>query len=906
LPADAVTDPVEARADAIYDIVQWYFRQQQRWGAEHRDQLQATLGFNHAAYLEAAWRYRWRAELGLADADWGVIARTYEIPLGPVSLEKWWSILNDPDPKSPLTAWAAAWRDLPAASTITPAELRLRCVAIVAGASRPQVDDSDSGNFAPPYEVSFHENKEEVLRAATERVNNLHWPFRIEIGDAKQLFLLITDAGDGGGEFALWRLGRFKFRDGTFRPWQDVTSITGAGSGLAFAWGQDGANAARLTPDKVGVRSPETLRISVPAGAVTFEVEAALDAHYTKVASIQALVLKDRPAGNLGNIGFWPGRKVFGGRARQVADPDARDRNRLLGLRNVAEANATKLGLNAERNILAGWNRTPLELIGGPWPEHEADKIQPRAPYHFTAVELRRNVTSDALRELAALEDRLASLVQRPHQELAALVRAQGIERAKEGVVPAPDVLATWPAEVQARATALQREIASAELPLEASVAPALRDFARRAWRRPVTDAEAGALLAHYRAARTGGVSFDAAVKAPLLVILTSPHFLYRSPAAVMPALAGTPPRTVPLSGRELASRLSFFLWASLPDDELQSLGETGALRDPAVLRAQTQRLLRDARAGSLATDFAAQLWGFADFAQFSNPDAKRFPEFTPALRQAMIDEVTTFLSDLFQHDRPLTALLDADYTFANAELAKHYGVKWVDGQTQSAGGKRQASVAPSPLLKVSLTSERGGLATMGLFLTKASLPLRTSPVQRGVWLMEQMLGRHLPNPPANVPQLSVDEKNPAGENIRQQLERHRADASCASCHNKIDPLGIALENFDPIGRWRTAERDGTALANVATTHDGVELSGGAGLRRYLVSRQDEFFRHFTRKLLGYALGRSVLPGDQALLDEMRAGLATSSATFSTLAEAIVTSPQFTQRRHSAEQFTTR
>ena len=887
MPADAVNEPNEARADAIYDIIQWYFRQQQRWGAEHRDQLQATLGFSHAAYLEAAWRYRERTELGLADADLGAIARAYEVPLGPVSLEKWWMILNDSDPKSPFAAWAVAWRDLPAASAINPAEARRRCVAIVATTGGPQLDDS--GNFAPPYEVSFHENKEEVLRAATGTAD-FRWPFRIAIGDAKELFLLITDAGDGGGEFALWRQGRFVFRDGTIRPWQDVTAIVGANSGRAFPWGLDGTNAARLSPDAVGARSPGTLKLSVPAGAVTFEVEAALDEHLTRVASIQALVLKEKPASQ----SFVPGRKVFGGRPRQVTDPAARanrDRDRLLRLRNVAEANATKLGLNAERNILAGWTRTPIGFIGGPWPAHEADKVEPRAPYHFTAVELRRNVTPDALRELALLEDRLASLVQRPHQELAALARAQGIERVREGVTPPPQIVATWPAEVQARAAALQREIDSTERPLEASVSPALRDFARRAWRRPVTDTEANALLAHYRATRTEGASFDAAVKAPLLVILTSPHFLYRASPIAARAAAGGNSHTVPLSGRELASRLSFFLWASIPDDELQRLGETGALCDPAVLRAQTQRLLRDARAGSLATDFAAQLWGFADFAQFNNPDAKRFPEFTPALRQAMIDEVTTFLSDLFQNDRPLSALLNADYTFADATLAKHYG----------------APVPSKPgMARIALPAEqRGGLATMGLFLTKTSLPLRTSPVQRGVWLMEQMLGRHLPNPPANVPQLSADEKNPVGENIRQQLERHRADASCASCHNKIDPLGIALENFDPLGRWRTTERDGTALANVATTHDGVELAGAAGLRRYLAARQDEFFRHFTRKLLGYALGRAVLPGDQALLDEMRASLATSSATFAPLTEAIVASPQFTHRRASPAQSVT-
>jgi hypothetical protein len=339
------------------------------------------------------------------------------------------------------------------------------------------------------------------------------------------------------------------------------------------------------------------------------------------------------------------------------------------------------------------------------------------------------------------------------------------------------------------------------------------------------------------------------------------------------------------LSGPELATRLSFFLWASLPDDELIRLGESGALRDPAVLRAQARRLLRDPRAAALATDFGAQVWGFADFARFTNPDAKRFPEFTPALRQAMLDEVTLFLADLFQHDRPLTALLDADYTFADAVLAKHYG----------------APVPAGPgFTRVALPADqRGGLATMGLFLTKTSLPLRTSPVQRGVWLMEQLLGRHLPNPPANVPQLSEDDKNPAGENIRLQLERHRADPSCASCHDRIDPLGVALENFDPIGRWRVADRDGAPLATVATTHDGVELAGAAGLRRYLAARQAEFFRHFTRKLLGYALGRAAIPGDQALLDAMHAGLPSNGYAFSRLVDAIVTSPQFTTRRAS-------
>jgi hypothetical protein len=293
--------------------------------------------------------------------------------------------------------------------------------------------------------------------------------------------------------------------------------------------------------------------------------------------------------------------------------------------------------------------------------------------------------------------------------------------------------------------------------------------------------------------------------------------------------------------------------------------------------------MLRDPRAESLATDFAGQLWNFGDFENFTGPDAARFTEFTPALRQAMLDEVTHFLGDLITNDRPLAALLDADYTFANADLARYYGLTAVHGATPQ---------------RVTVDStQRGGLAGMALFLTKTSLPLRTSPVQRGVWLMEKVLGRELKNPPPNVPKLSEDEKDAQGLNIRQQLEKHRADAQCASCHDKIDPLGIALENFDAIGRWRTAERDGSPLATVATSHDGAELNGLAGLKRYLLSREDEFFRHFNRKLLGYALGRAVLPGDRALLDRMQATLKSSDHRFSTLVEQIITSPQFLNRR---------
>jgi hypothetical protein len=919
VPHDAVDEPAAARQEAIDDLIAWHVAQQTKWGRSHREDLEQRLGFSDAAYLEAAWRYRWRTELGKPDATFADIARGYEVPLAPVVLEKWFAILSAPEPKEPFAAWAKAWQALPRSGDFqspSPARaggapsvaraagpvsagsarsaqaamgdwkspLRERCIAIVSG---KESEEKPSGlqpeGYAPPYEVSFQEAVSEVLMSANEKGV---WPFRIAVGDAKELFFVVTDAGDGSqGEFAVWRVGRFQMSDGTAKAWQDVSKVTGVNSGRDFPFGKDHDGRA-LPPDSIGVRPPGALRVSVPPGAVTFELELALAPESFGKSSVQAIVLKEKPKSQ----NYIPGRMVFGGKksvAREAqADTQSKELERALRRRNIAEANVTKIGLSAERNVLADWKRTPLEALGGPWPTHVADKEEPLAPYHLTVVQVRRNATEEDRAVLQTLEDRLFALAQPP------------------------------PADV-----------------LEARAKEWLSTFATRAWRRPLAAGEVETLLDLYRAAAAQGVSFDSAMKSPLMLVLASPHFVYRGGVAgrregekrrrrdggkerqreepVSPSLRPS----VPLSSSQLATRLSFFLWASIPDDELLALAAADKLRDPDTLRAQVRRMLRDPRAQSLATDFAGQLWDFAGFEHFTGPDGKRFKEFTPALRQAMLDEVTHFLADLITHDRPLTALLDADYTFVNRELARQYGLVWEEGKMEGGGdgekeGKRDSegrnlSISPSllpsvsPTLRLSVPPQRGGLAGMALFLTKTSLPLRTSPVQRGVWVMEKVLGRELAVPPPVNP-ISEDEKDASGLNIRQQLEKHRADPSCASCHDKIDPLGIALEHYDAIGRWRATERDGSPLAASAISHDGVPLDGPAGLKMYLLTRQDEFFRHFTRKLLGYALGRAVLPGDKALLDRMNASLKSDGYKFSALAEAIVTSPQFTTRRADA------
>lgn len=878
VPKESVDEPAAARKDLTDQVIAWYVAQQQKWGAEHRDALVARFGFSHAAYLEAAWRYRHRAALGRPDATLDDYARCEDLPLARVALEKWWKLLNDASAGSSFADWATAWRSLPGPEKLDDRALRSACTAIVAG-RKDSVAAVQPEDYAPPYEISFHEAKEEVLAAAS---NEGRWPFRIDIGNAQELFLVVTDAGDGGrGEYAVWRRGRIVFRDGTSKPWQDAVQLVGVNSGRPFAWGVDGEGAKKLGPDCIGVRPPGALKFAVPAGAIVFEVDLTLDENRTKQASIQALVLKEKPKSQ----SYIPGRYVLGGKRRDVESrpDDNKDRERLLRLRNVAEANRTKIGLNAERNVFADWTLTALEHLGGPWPDQDLDREEPSAPYHYTVPQVRRNATPDDLAQIATLEKRLASVAHAPQQQLLALLRSAGIDEAKEGVIPPTNAVEMLSPNQRDEYRGLIVTIGRDESLQETQVRDLLGTFSKLAWRRSLSDEELSTLVQLYRDARAQGFSFDGAVKTPLMVVLTSPYFLYRGSISSTDEVAKKPASPiVPLRGHELASRLSFFLWGSVPDEPLLRVAEDGTLRQPEVLRAQVSRMLRDPRAASLAVDFAGQLWNFSDFETFTGPDGDRFPEFTSELRRSMLAEVEAFLDDLFRNDRPLTALVDSDYTFANGLLAKHYGLD---------------APPTEPQQRIELPPERGGLPGMALFLTKTSVPLRTSPVQRGVWIVEQLLGRRVPPPPANVGQISADEQDASGLSIREQLARHRADAGCAACHARIDPYGIALEGFDPIGRSRTTLREGGPIVDRETTHDGATLAGFAGLRRYLVEHRDEVFAHFNRKLLGYALGRAVIPGDTSLLERMNSGLPQHGYRFSFLVDTIVTSPQYLHRR---------
>ena len=367
-----------------------------------------------------------------------------------------------------------------------------------------------------------------------------------------------------------------------------------------------------------------------------------------------------------------------------------------------------------------------------------------------------------------------------------------------------------------------------------------LGGLARRAYRRPVTDADLDTLLQFYREGRDqGDGDFEAGVRVALTRLLVDPDFLYRAEADPADATTGAPYQ---LSDLELASRLSFFLWSSIPDDELLALAEQNRLGDATVFDGQVRRMLADDRASALVSSFGAQ-WLFLRNLRMVSPDSFEFPEWDDDLREAMARETELFLDSQRRENRPLGELLTADYTFVNERLARHYGL---------------ADVYGSQFRRISLSDDRrAGLLGHASILTVTSFPNRTSPVVRGKWLLENMLGMPPPAPPPDVPELPENEDGEAPRSIRARLEQHRRNPVCASCHATMDPLGFALEPFDAIGRWRTTE-DGLPVDARGALIDGTEIDGPRGLRAMLVGRQDEFIRTVTEKLLTYAVGRGV------------------------------------------------
>ena len=401
-----------------------------------------------------------------------------------------------------------------------------------------------------------------------------------------------------------------------------------------------------------------------------------------------------------------------------------------------------------------------------------------------------------------------------------------------------------------------------------------LLDFASRAYRRPLIDKETAELLGLYKTLRAKGSSHEEAFRGVLSKVLVSPAFLFRIEKAPAGTKAGS------INDWELATRLSYFLTSSGPDDVLRREAASGRLRDPKILAEQTQRLLKDDRVRALAIEFGTQWLHVRGFDERKDKNEKLFPTFDAKLRQAIYEETILFFQDLFQNDRRVTDILDSDSTYLNETLAKHYGIPGVTGpHWWRVDGIQQHG--------------RGGILGLASVQSTQSGASRTSPVLRGNWVVETLLGEKLPRPPANVPQLP-EEEGVDKLTTRQQVEKHARLPECAVCHVRIDPFGFALEKYDPIGRRREKDLGGLVVDTHSKLKDGTEFDGLDGLRTYLLTKKkDAIVRLFSKKLLGYAVGRSAMLSDTALLDEMVAELNKNGGRLSAAVLAIVRSPQF-------------
>jgi hypothetical protein len=424
---------------------------------------------------------------------------------------------------------------------------------------------------------------------------------------------------------------------------------------------------------------------------------------------------------------------------------------------------------------------------------------------------------------------------------------------------------------IRRRAAEFQQELLAAE----PKHVDAVVRLAAEAWRRPLKDGEADQLRVLYQELRKQELPHDLAVRRLIARVLVSPAFLYRGEKA------GAGEKAAPVNDWELATRLSFFLWSSAPDAELRGLAASGKLHEPEVLATQMRRMVKDARSVRLAREFGCQWLQVRDVATLDEKSERHFPTFV-SLRGDMQEEAERFFADLFQQDRPVLSLINADHAFVNGPLARHYGLKVTGEGWQRLDGVRAQG--------------RGGILAFAATLAKQSGASRTSPVLRGNWLSEVLLGEKVPRPPKDVPILP--ETAPQGLTERQLIEKHSSDPACARCHQRVDPFGFALEGFDAIGRVRSKDAAGLDIDTRTVLPGGVAVDGLNGLRDYLLTRrQDDFLRQFSRKLLGYALGRAVQLSDKPLLDAMVARLKDGEGRVGGALELIVLSSQFREVR---------
>ncbi len=774
-----------------------------------------------ADYMEACWKFRHRELTGAVDL--GSLAREYR--LNPAFLSNWWNVLQTVEPKSRyLDLTRVAWRELPgpdpARSAEVPVGVRKQLEEIQR--QRRSWFERSNGGWAG------------VQRMQQDSDGIRKYPVSSEIAGKDRVFLVVGDTGDGN------RGDVVTFQD------MELTLKGGVKAGYA-GWLRKITEEARI--------ALETARAS--GGDVGHA-----ERHHRRLGKALELFGKHPLNKEIGS-------EAFGLQAPMVVElpvPTDGTRLKVSGLLNSdgpeidhATVQWTLVGDHPPRpdavipGVLTVWKRgstgqraaaSEFEVMKRAFPDSLERRLEEIARnYH-----LRPNPIGVYYFSNAQLEPLMTDA-----------------ERSwlKES-------LANWQFVWNTKLT----KQSGAEW--DKAVLTHLERFVGRALRRPVSSEDRERVRAVYEAGLARELDRESAAREVLVETLLSPEFLFR-----MESGAGVP-GVSPISAVQLASRLSYFLWSTMPDEALSASAVSGRLTDPDVLKREVRRMLKDVRSEGFAEEFFGQWFEFRDFETFNKIDAVKFPAFTAELREDLKREAVLFFSDLVQADRPVREVLSADHSFLNERLARHYGIPDVQGV-----GFRRVGLGGAG---------RGGVLGMGAMLVRTSYPQRTSPVLRGNWILHNMLGTPVPPPPANVPTLDENGANPAS--LRERLARHRQDKACSVCHDRIDPLGFALEGFDPLGRVRDKDDTGARLDVVAEMRDGQRFSGLAGLREYLLGREQEFYRLFSRKLIGYALGRKVVPSDEPLIREIVRRVKDEKGTFGDAVECVVLSRQFLNRRN--------
>ncbi len=778
---------------------------------------------DYADYFGAAWRYRYRQALGKPAATLASTAAAAKV--SPKYLPLVWQILNEPDALGPIAKLQKMWRDLPAPSANQPEAVRAKCI----------------------------EMRDFVVKIRSHTAMQFSAP-------------LVTGLPAGSQPLLNWKLRQFAMH----RRDSDPNDLLNAG---------DPAPAVPAIPKYPGLHQEAAPRWAVlsakaRAGDLDLVVPAAQRERYQAAFSRFAHVFPDT---------FYVTE-----RGRYFPD-DSSDKGRLL---------------SAGYHSVVGFFRddTPLvQLILDDKAQRELDRLWDSFDYVARFTE--RTWTQYYFNQSGEVQGKGAeSGTARPPDhaitDTPVIYAMRDAYEAKAKADPKNDPAAlTAIRDHFERVNRTLRELEKEKSASEPKHLDAMLRFAARAYRRPLALTEREDLLAYYRTLRAKNeLSHEDAIRQSLVGILMSPDFLYRfdllqSGVAQQPllrnaALNATAVPTRPLSSYALASRLSYFLWSSMPDEELMRHAAAGDLQRPEVLAAQTHRMLKDRRVEGLATEFTGNWLDSRHFETHNSVDRERFPAFNNDLREAMFQEPVRFVADLIQHDGSVLDLLFGNYTFVNPALAAHYGIPDVKGSTDTWTRVENAG-----------QYGRGGLLPMAVFLTQNSPGLRTSPVKRGHWIVQKVLGETIPAPPPVVPELPSDEAK-SDLPVRQMLAQHRDNPACSACHARFDSFGLAFEGYGPVGGARTKDLAGRAVDTAVTYPGGMEAQGFTGLQSFIREhRRQGFVENLSRKLLAYALNRSLQLSDEAVVEKMEARLSAKDNRFSALIDTIVTSPQFLNRR---------